>query len=132
MIKAGNAVVFILFPLILIYRNRYYLDDYVPRLFLVIGKLWKVLLYFIVLSSILLYVFNMTNSLNYNSPVNTYNVKLDIDPARESRVDVTRDTGFLYRYAMMMLMIILMMMNIVMMNSTMMHSYKRLVRSCNN
>lgn len=107
MIKAGNAVTFILFPLILIYRNRFYLDDYIPRLFLVIGKLWKVLLYFLVMSVILLNVYNVINSLNYNSPVNTNGIYLDILEERISRVDVTRETGFWYRDAMVILIILI-------------------------
>jgi len=107
MIKAGNGVVFILFPLILIYRNRFYLDDYVPRLFLVIEKLWKVILYFIIMSFILFFVNSVLNSLNYNSPINNYNVDIDIESARISRVDITSVTGYLYRDSMVMIIIMI-------------------------
>ena len=108
MIKAGNACIFILFPLILIYRNRFLFNDYVPRLFLVLGKLWKLFLFFVMLTCILSYTYWVVTSLNYNSPTNESNIPLSIgDSARISRVDITNSSSVLYRNGMLILIIVI-------------------------
>lgn len=109
MIKGFNAFLFILIPIIYILRNRFYFNDYIPRIFLVVIKLWRLLSNFFIITAILTFVYQVVISLNYNSPNNSTDVPLSIEDYRVKYVDIISYSEIFYLYFMLLLITLIVM-----------------------
>jgi hypothetical protein len=70
-IKGGNALLILLYPMILMYNWRFhpFVSKYISKFFFVVKKLTRLMVFFAIIFFFLLFSYKTISVLNYNEPI---------------------------------------------------------------